>query len=133
MIRMLEGVLCGCMVRMLKRGLCVGVCRNFSYWARVCPVQTTDGDDCGLVKNISLTGILSSKKSEEPVMEILREHGLQHLEEIIPSTLDRVDKVFVNGKWVGISYQAQELVDLLRSLRRKGDLFEEVSMRKPLM
>lgn len=76
---------------------------------------------------------LELKKSEEPVMEILREHGLQHLEEIIPSTLDRVDKVFVNGKWVGVTYEAQAIVDLLRSLRRKGDLFEEVSMLKPLM
>ena len=109
----------------------MGVCRNFSYWGRVCPVQTTDGDDCGLVKNISLTGIVSSSKSEEPVMEFLNDHRMQYLEEVIPSTLDRVYKVFVNGKWVGILYQSQEFVDLFRALRRKGSMHEEVGPHCP--
>jgi len=103
----------------------VGACRNFSYWARVCPMQT-DGDDCGLVKNISLTGILSSSTDEEPVMNILLEHGMRYLEEILLSTLEWVDKVFVNGKWVGTLDQSQEVVDVLRALRRKGAIFEEV-------
>lgn len=93
-------------------------------------MQTTDGDDCGLVKNISLTGILSSSTDEGPVMAILLEHGMRYLEEIIPSTLDSVDKVFVNGKWVGILDQSQEVVDVLRALRRKGAIFEEVRYSK---
>lgn len=79
-----------------------------------------------MVKNISLTGVLSSSTDEGPVMAILLEHGLRYLEEIIPSTLDFVDKVFVNGKWVGTLDQSQEVVDVLRALRRKGAIFEEV-------
>ena len=89
-------------------------------------MQTTDGDDCGLVKNISLTGILSSRTDDEPVIAILLDHQMQYLEEVLPSTFDRVDKVFVNGKWIGTLEQSQEVVDLLRALRRKGALFEEV-------
>lgn len=89
-------------------------------------MQTSDGEDCGLVKNISLTGILSSSTDEAPVMAILLEHGMQYLEEMIPSTLDRADKVFMNGKWVGTLDQSQEVVDVLRAFRRKGSIFEEV-------
>lgn len=89
-------------------------------------MQTTDGDDCGLVKNIALTGIVSSSTDEEPVMEVLLDNGMQYLEEVIPSTLDLVDKVFVNGKWVGMLDQSQGVVDLLRGLRRKGSIFAEV-------
>lgn len=103
---------------------------NFSYWARVCPVQTTDGDDCGLVKNISLTGILSSNTEEEPLMAILLDHGMRYLEEILPSSLADTDKVFLNGKWVGTLDNSQDLVNILRAHRRKGAVHEETEVVK---
>lgn len=103
-----------------------GLCRNFSYWARVCPVQTSDGVDCGLVKNISLTGILSSDTSEEPVVLILIDHGMEGLEEIIPSTLTTVDKVFLNGKWIGTLDNSDRVMETLKALRRSKALSEQV-------
>lgn len=111
-----------------KRGCGCVMARNFSYWGRICPVQTTDGVDCGLVKNISLTAIISSDTPEDVVMEILREGGIQNLEEIVPSALTQAEKVFVNGKWVGVIDCSRKFVDLLRAMRRSKGLHPEVDV-----
>jgi hypothetical protein len=63
-------------------------------------------------------------------MEFLNDHRMQYLE-VIPFTLDRVYKAFVNGKWVGILYQCQEFVDRFRAFRRKGSMHEEVRAHCP--
>ncbi len=104
----------------------VGVFRNFSYWGRICPIQTTDGTECGLVKHLSLTGIVSSDMPTDMVMCLLSEHSMENLEETNPANLQYKDKVFVNGTWVGVMIDPEKAVNELREIRRSHHLHSEV-------
>jgi DNA-directed RNA polymerase II subunit RPB2 len=53
---------------------------------------------------------------------------MENLEEIQPEVVVHSTKVFVNGNWVGIHRNPQELVETLRSLRRCVDVDAEVSV-----
>ncbi|KAL2612712.1 hypothetical protein R1flu_024404 [Riccia fluitans] len=95
---------------------------TFSQWGRVCPIDTPDGESCGLVKNLALTGIVSCTGTETPVLDCFGVYGVEPLESLSSSRLGSSAKVFLNGRWVGVVdvHRAQSLVDTLRRLRRRA-------------
>lgn len=99
-----------------------------THWGMVCPAETPEGQACGLVKNLALLSYVSVGTTTEPVRMFLGEWGVHYLEEISPSQVAKSTKVFVNGAWVGIHFQASGLCQTLRSLRRKGEIHFEVSI-----
>lgn len=101
-----------------------GMNRNFSYWGRICPVQTSDGAECGLIKNIALTCIVSSDSPEEPVLHVLKDCGMLTLEEIAPFTVARAHKIFLNGRWVGVFLDSATTLAIVATLKqlRRGQL-----------
>lgn len=94
-------------------------------------MQTSDGAECGLVKNIALTCIVSSDSAEDPVLQVLNDFGMQNLEEISPCTVARAEKVFLNDTWVGILQDGSEAtVHTLKQLRRAQLLNEQVGLNQ---
>ena len=54
---------------------------------------------------------------------------MENLEEIAPSTIQEATKVFVNGCWVGIHRDPDQLITTLKKLRREMDIIvSEVSI-----
>lgn len=54
---------------------------------------------------------------------------MENLEEIAPSAIADATKIFVNGCWVGIHRDPDQLMATLRKLRRQMDIIvSEVSM-----
>ena len=54
---------------------------------------------------------------------------MENLEEITPSSIRDATKIFVNGCWVGIHRDPEQLMNTLRKLRRQMDIIvSEVSM-----
>lgn len=96
-----------------------------SHWGMVCPAETPEGHACGLSKSLSLMAYISVGKPSAPIIEILEECGVERLEEM--STI-KGTKVFVNGAWIGIHTNPAELVQVLRNLRRSGQIDGEVSI-----
>jgi DNA-directed RNA polymerase II subunit RPB2 len=96
----------------------------------VCPAETPEGHAVGLVKNLSLMARISVGVSPAPVLEFLDEWGMENLDMI--SYRDVADikttKVFVNGNWIGVHRDPDDLVGKLRDLRRRQDISEEVSI-----
>ena len=79
----------------------------------VCPAETPEGHAVGLVK-----------KSRPDVV-----YSVENLDEITPSSICDATKVFVNGCWVGIHRDPEQLMSTLRKLRRQMDIIvSEVSM-----
>ncbi|KAJ0975228.1 hypothetical protein J5N97_017193 [Dioscorea zingiberensis] len=74
---------------------------NPSYWGKLCFLSTPEGENCGLVKNLSVTAIISSKVTE-PMLDALVSSGLEKLEDISLSSISKSDKVLLNGVWVEI-------------------------------
>ncbi|EOD30410.1 hypothetical protein EMIHUDRAFT_456588 [Emiliania huxleyi CCMP1516] len=99
-----------------------------THWGMVCPAETPEGQAVGLVKNLSLMAYISVGSAPEPILEFLEEWATENLEEIQPSAIPAATKVFVNGAWVGIHHQPDQLVKTLRAMRRGVDISAEVSI-----
>ncbi|CAG8488306.1 7061_t:CDS:10 [Racocetra fulgida] len=100
-----------------------------THWGMVCPAETPEGQACGLVKNLSLMSYISVGSSSKPIIDFLEEYGMINLnQQFDPANIRDNTKVFVNGKWAGISAAPEQLANTLRGLRRSVDVSPEVSV-----
>lgn len=99
-----------------------------THWGMVCPAETPEGCAVGLVKNMSLMSVVSTGTDEGTVNEFLDEWGLDPLEHVSCRSIARTTKVFVNGNWVGVHNDPDDLVNNLVNLRRRCDIDPEVSI-----
>lgn len=99
-----------------------------THWGMVCPAETPEGQACGLVKNLSLMSYITVGSSSRPIQEFLDEWTLESLEEVNPASIPGATKVFMNGIWLGVHRDPDELVKHLRDLRRNVDISPEVSV-----
>jgi len=53
-----------------------------THFGRICPSETPEGSNCGLVKNLALSAIISVSVSSEEVVEKLYEFGTAHFSEV---------------------------------------------------
>lgn len=98
-----------------------------SHWGRVCFLSTPDGENCGLVKNLAITGLVSTNILE-PITSKLFDCGLEELGD--DTSLDKKYKVFLNGEWVGVCKDSISFVAELRKKRRKKKLPHQVEIKR---
>ena len=65
---------------------------------------------------------ISLGNTPSPILEFLEEWSMENLEEISPSSIADATKIFVNGCWVGIHRDPEQLMLTLRKLRRQMDI-----------
>ncbi|ELU13810.1 hypothetical protein CAPTEDRAFT_172112 [Capitella teleta] len=100
-----------------------------TQWGMICPAETPEGSCVGLVKNLALMAYISVGSQPSPILEFLEEWSMENLEEIAPSAIQDATKIFVNGCWVGIHRDPEQLMNTLKKLRRQMDIIvSEVSM-----
>ncbi|CAK4076589.1 unnamed protein product [Aphanomyces euteiches] len=104
-----------------------------THWGMICPAETPEGQAVGLVKNLALMAYISVGSPQAPILVFLEEWATENLEEINPQIIPHATKIFVNGNWVGVHREPNELVKTLRSLRRCVDIDAEVSVIRDLM
>ncbi|GLJ17287.1 hypothetical protein SUGI_0300040 [Cryptomeria japonica] len=103
---------------------------NPSYWGRVCFISTPDGENCGLVKNLAVTCVVSLHSAQEPILDILKESGIIVIDNVSSSNSKGATNIFINGDWVGIHHDPDSLVKKLRNLRRKQYIHPHVEIKK---
>jgi DNA-directed RNA polymerase subunit B len=94
-----------------------------TQWGRLCPNETPEGPNCGLVKNLSLCVEISEGFPEREVERVLREFGLRPVERDAPGA-----QVYINGDLVGLHDDAGDLVQRMKERRRAGLLSNEVNL-----
>lgn len=99
-----------------------------THWGMVCPAETPEGQACGLVKNLSLMAYVTVGSTANMIKEFLDEWSMETLEEVSAATIPEATKIFLNGEWVGVHRDPEQLVKTLRRLRRCLDISEEVSV-----
>ena len=99
-----------------------------THWGMVCPAETPEGQACGLVKNLSLMAYVTVGSTANMIKEFLDEWSMETLEEVNAATIPEATKIFLNGEWVGVHRDPEQLVKTLRRLRRCCDISEEVSV-----
>merc|ERR550534_2461692 len=103
-----------------------------THWGMVCPAETPEGQAVGLVKNIALMCYITIGSPSSVVEDFLHEWGVEDLNEILPTEIKSVTKVFLNGQWLGIHREPAELKRVLLTLRRRLDFEAEVSIIEDL-
>jgi DNA-directed RNA polymerase subunit B len=98
-----------------------------TQWGRLCPNETPEGQNCGLVKNYALMIDVSEGADAEEVALVLRdlntkEIGPEVFEEKNVQRGRRAARVFVNGDLVGLHSRPEDLVKEIRERRRSGNL-----------
>ena len=100
-----------------------------THWGIICPAETPEGQSCGLVKNMSLMSGISVGKSSEQIIEFLEQRlDVEQLQNINPCEIPYKTKVFINGNWIGLHKNAEEVFITLRRLRREKKIPEEISI-----
>ena len=94
-----------------------------TQWGRLCPNETPEGPNCGLVKNLALTVEISEGFPEKEVENAFRDLGIKEITK--KSTGARA---YLNGDLIGMHPNGKELVKKLRERRRKGLLNNEVNI-----
>lgn len=98
-----------------------------TQWGKICPAETPEGPNCGLVKNLALISNISVGTNEKVVENVLLDLGLIPIREIEEYTKDSA-RVFLNGKLIGVHTRHVQFIEQIRFKRRAGDLNPEVNV-----
>ena len=99
-----------------------------THWGRLCPNETPEGSNCGLVKNLALAACISVGTSAKNVKQALYRMDVIPVGEANENLRTIGAKVFVDGKLIGYSASPRELVADLRTERRNGKISTEVNI-----
>jgi len=99
-----------------------------THWGRICPAETPEGSNCGLVKNLALTAEISYPVKKRGLLEKLYSLGVVPLSEVIVKRRHYRTKIFVDGLLVGYHVNGEELARSLRELRRRGEISNSVNL-----
>ena len=91
-----------------------------TQWGIVDPVDTPDGGNIGLHKNLAIGAHITTKCSPEQYVELLRKMGMIFLEEVKTERLYYLTKIFLNGSWIGCTDNPLCLKDQLLMMRRNS-------------
>lgn len=120
---------------------------NPSYWGKLCFLSTPDGENCGLVKNLALSALISSKltdsspriassskytktsKTTDELEDRLVSCGMEKIDEISISAARNKYKVLLNGNWIGVCSDSESFVVGLRDMRRSQQINYQVEIK----
>jgi DNA-directed RNA polymerase subunit B len=99
-----------------------------THWGRLCPNETPEGSNCGLVKNLALSACISVGVNAEKIKQILFSMGAMPVYEANETLRRTGAKVFVDGNVVGYCNSPEELTREFRERRRRGEISTEVNI-----
>jgi DNA-directed RNA polymerase subunit B len=108
-----------------------------TQWGRMCPFETPEGPNSGLVKNLALMAQISVGINERIVEKTLYEMGVIPVEEVIKRVTEggedqneylKWSKVILNGRLIGYYPDGNDLAKKIREKRRNGEISEEVNV-----
>ncbi len=98
-----------------------------THWGRICPNETPEGPNCGLVKNLALTAHISTEADEAQLEEALYDIGVVPISKDYEMFLHN-SSVFLNGKLIGACENGQNLCSIIRNKRRNAEIHHEINV-----
>ena len=90
-------------------------------WGFLCPAETPEGQSVGIVKNISYMTHITIHSNSLPLYEYIIPNIIKIDDEKLTSyDMYNKVKVFINGAWVGITDEPEELYLMLKDKKYKG-------------
>ena len=88
-----------------------------SQYGFVCPTESPDGGNVGIINHLSIVSKISFNVSENNIYDALTDVGLLSLNDSISNDIYSSCKVFLNGKWIGIHKDPEYLYKIMRLLK----------------
>jgi len=99
-----------------------------THFGRICPSETPEGSNCGLVKNLALSAIISISVDSSDVRQKLDDLGVEDFLDVSNSVKKTGSRVFLDGKFIGYFPDGEELISSLRELRRNNKINSHVGI-----
>jgi len=99
-----------------------------THWGRLCPNETPEGSNCGLVKNLSLMAKISVKRDSDEVKRAIFMLGVLPAGGEDASVKANSAKVFLDGALVGFCSSPEALVRTVRDMRQRDEIAPDVSI-----
>ena len=99
-----------------------------THWGKICPNETPEGPNCGLVKNIAMMAYISVGTEEESVESALKKAEVEPIEKLAGKRGTKWADVFLNGRLIGIHPAPQVLVKAIRQKRRAGEIDNQTNI-----
>ncbi|MFW9799271.1 MAG: DNA-directed RNA polymerase subunit B [Candidatus Thorarchaeota archaeon] len=99
-----------------------------THWGKICPNETPEGPNCGLVKNIAMMAYISVGTDETAVEKALLKAEVEPIEKLKGKRGTKWADVFLNGRLVGIHPAPQVLAKTMRQKRRAGEIDHETNI-----
>ena len=90
-----------------------------SQWGFVCPSESPDGGNVGIINHLSIVAQISFNVSESGIMDALLDNGLILLSDTTKNEISKC-KIFLNGKFIGIHMDPEYLYKIMRLLKLNG-------------
>ena len=99
-----------------------------THFGRICPSETPEGSNCGLVKNLALSAIISTSVDSSDIRQKLDDLGVEDFLDVSNSVKKTGSRVFLDGKFIGYFPDGEELISSLRELRRNNKINSHVGI-----
>lgn len=100
-----------------------------SQWGFICPTESPDGGNVGIINHLSISGLISFNVSEDNIYTALLDNGLIRLIDSTKYELHSQCKVFLNGKWIGLHKDPEFLYKIMRLLKCNSIIHLYTSIR----
>ena len=99
-----------------------------THFGRICPAETPEGSNCGLVKNLALSAVISVSVSSAEIVEKLFEFGVEHVDEANEKLRSIGARIFVDGRLIGYAEDGRRLSIALKDMRRSGKIHPHIGI-----
>ena len=102
---------------------------NSTHFGRICPCETPEGANCGLVKNLALSAIVSRNIPTEDIIDLIYDlPGMTDVHTKDESIKESGTQVFLNGKLIGYCQDGNLVTNTLRDIRRKSRIHPHIGI-----
>ncbi|MGD2201761.1 MAG: DNA-directed RNA polymerase subunit B'', partial [Candidatus Bathyarchaeota archaeon] len=99
-----------------------------THWGRLCPNETPEGANCGLVKNLALMASVSVGTDPEKIKKTLLYLGVFPAKDADERLRHEGAKVFIEGYLLGYTTLPEQLVSTVRKMRRRREISGEMNI-----
>ena len=98
-----------------------------TQWGYICPSETPEGQQIGVVKNFAISNEITIKYNSAPTRYIIKPYVIL-LDDIDIYTYDKTNtKILINGEWIGFTDKYLELIECIRTNRIEGSIHPHIS------
>ncbi len=97
-----------------------------THWGKICPNETPEGPNCGLVKNLAMQAYISIGTPEQPILDFIFQNC--NVKPVTEAIDHQGVHILLNGNLIATTRHPNETFEMIREARRSSKLFHEINL-----